>query len=78
MDFMGLITKKGLIVKKEPFSLAPAKEKGKEDATSHQVNLYKAKKKNRINQERIWYQPYTSSFVNCFNFLSRTVSSLKI
>ena len=45
MDFMGLITKKGLIIKKEPFSLAPATEKGKEDATSHQVNFYKAKKK---------------------------------
>ena len=29
------------------------------------------KKKNGINLKRIWYQPYTSSFVNCFKFLSR-------
>ena len=44
MDFMGLITKKGLIIKGNLF-LSPFREKGKEDATS-QVNLYKAKKKN--------------------------------
>ena len=44
MDFMGMIAKKDWLLKKEPFSLAPSKEKGKEDATS-QVNLYKAKKK---------------------------------
>ena len=43
MDFYGTDYKKGLIIKKKPFSLA-FKEKGKEDATS-QVNLYKAKKK---------------------------------
>ena len=33
------------------------------------------KKKSRINLKRIWCQPYTSSFVNYFSFLSRTVSS---
>ena len=53
---------------KEPNFLAPYNEKGKGDATS-QVNLYKAKK-NVINLKRIWYQPYTFSFVNCFKFLS--------
>ena len=53
---------------KEPNFLSPYNEKGKGDATS-QVNLYKAKK-NVINLKRIWYQPYTFSFVNCFKFLS--------
>ena len=53
---------------KEPNFLAPYNEKGKGDTTS-QVNLYKAKK-NVINLKRIWYQPYTFSFVNCFKFLS--------
>ena len=43
MDFMVLITKKGLIITKKPF-LSPSKEKGKENATS-QANLNKAKKK---------------------------------
>ena len=43
MDFMGLITKKDWLQKRNLF-LSPFKEKGKEDATS-QVNLYKAKKK---------------------------------
>ena len=43
MDFMGLITKKDWLWKRNLF-LSPFKEKGKEDATS-QVNLYKAKKK---------------------------------
>ena len=44
MDFMGLITKNRLIIKKNLF-LSPSKEKGKEDAKS-QVNSYnKAEKK---------------------------------
>ena len=68
MDFIRLIPKKGPIIKKNLF-LSPSNQKGKEDATS-QHNLYKAKKKNGINLKRIWYQPYTSSFVNCFKFLS--------
>ena len=61
--------------KKRNLFLAPSKEKGKEDASS-QVNLYKAKK-SRINLKRIWYQPYTFSIVNCFNFLSRMFRLLK-
>ena len=32
-------------------------------------SIYTRPKKSRINLKRIWYQPYTSSFVNCFNFL---------
>ena len=40
------------------------------DAT-YQVNLYRGKN-NGINLKIIiWYQPYTSSFVNDFKFLSR-------
>ena len=30
------------------------------------------------NLKRIWYQPYTSSFVNCFKFLSRMFRPWKI
>ena len=40
MDFMGLITKKDWLHKRNLF-LSPSKEKGKEDATT-QVNSYKA------------------------------------
>ena len=43
MDLTGLITKKGLIIKRNLF-LLPSREKGMEDARC-QVNLYKAKKK---------------------------------
>ena len=43
MDLTGLITKKGLIIKRNLF-LLPSREKGMEEAKS-QVNLYKAKKK---------------------------------
>ena len=51
----------GLIMKKELF-LSSSEEKGKEDATS-QLNLLQGETKNGINLKRIWYQPFTSSFV---------------
>ena len=68
MDFMGLITKKDWLWKRNLF-LSPSKEKRKEDATS-QVNLCNKAEKKGINLKRISYQPYTS-LVNCFKFLSR-------
>ena len=61
--------KKGQIITERNLIFSRLIIKGKGDATS-QVNLYKAKKKNVINLKRIWYQPYTFSFVNCFKFLS--------
>ena len=76
MDFMGLIAKKGLIIKQGTFFSCLLKKKGRR--TLHLRSIYTRRKKSRINLKRIWYQPYSSSFVNCFNFLSRTVSSLKI
>ena len=52
MDLTGLITKKGLIIKRNLF-LLPSREKGMEDVRS-QVNLDKAKKKNGINLKMIF------------------------
>ena len=67
MDLTGLITKKGLIIKRNLF-LLPSREKGMEEAKS-QVNLYKAKKKNGINLKMIWFQECFIGVKKVLNFV---------
>ena len=57
--------KKGLIIKKKPFSLLLKKKEGGRYISGQFIQ---GEKKNGINLKMIWYQPYTSSFVKCFNF----------
>ena len=66
--FYGTDYEKGLMIKRNLF-LSPSKERDKEGARSW-VSLYETRKKKDLS-ERIWYQPYTSSFVTCFKFLWR-------
>ena len=53
--------------KKGTFFSRLLKKKGRR--TLRLRSIYTRPKKSRINLKRIWYQPYTSSMVNCFNFL---------
>ena len=65
----------GLIIKREPFLLlSKQKREGGRHISGQFMLKAKKKKKNGINLKRIWYQPYTSSFVSCFKIFSRTVS----
>ena len=73
--FMGLITKKGLIIKRNLF-LSPFRGKGKEDATS-QVNLYKAKKKKRNNSEKDMVLTVYFFLCQLLQFSFKNVWSLK-
>ena len=64
----------GLIIKREPFLLLSKQKREGGRHISGQFMLKAKKKKMEENLKRIWYQPYTSSFVSCFKILSRTVS----
>ena len=67
MDLTGLITKKGLIIKRNLF-LLPSREKGMEDAM--QISgQFEQGEKNGINLKMIWFQECFIGVKKVLNFV---------